>query len=66
MVNNADKKIALKAARMNNRISSVCINIESNRMRKISSIIGLNKYVPKYYGETYFENIQVIKMDYIN
>ena len=32
----------------------------------MSRIIGLNKYLPKYYGITFFGDLQVIKLEYIN
>jgi len=38
-------------------LSKACVSIESTKMKKLSSIIGLNKYIPQYYGETYFGDV---------
>jgi predicted Ser/Thr protein kinase len=48
---NPANKIALKAARAGNRISSSSINNEGNYHKKIANFGGgLNKYVPKFLG----------------
>ena len=48
------QKMALKVARVGNRFSVSSINSESNYHKKISNFVGLNKFVPKYLGQTYF------------
>ena len=41
------------------------INTESNYHKKISNVQGLNKYVPRYLGQTYFGSVPVIKSEFI-
>jgi len=47
-------------------MSSGAINNEGNFHRLISNIVGLNKYVPRYLGQTYFNNLPVIKSEFID
>ena len=64
--NDPSKKLALKVARVGNRYSISAINNEGNFHKKISNIVGLNNYVPKFLGQTYFDkNLPVIKSEYI-
>jgi DNA-binding sugar fermentation-stimulating protein len=66
---NADdpsKKLALKVARLNNRLSTVSINSESNFHKRIWNTVGHKKYFPKYLGQTYFKEVPVIKSEYID
>ena len=69
MRDNPANKIALKAARVGNRMSISSINNEGNYHKKIASFSsssdGLNKYVPKFLGQTYFDKTPVIKSEYI-
>ncbi len=52
-------------ARVENLILAAAINNEGNFHRNISNTVGLNKYVPKYHGQTYFKNRPVIKSEFI-
>jgi hypothetical protein len=62
----SSKKIAVKVARLTDRYSAAAINKESNLHKKLSAIVGLNKYVPAYLGQTYFDKAPVIKSEYIS
>jgi hypothetical protein len=59
--------MAVKTAHLTDRFSSDSIDRENNVLRKLASIVGLNKYVPAYFGLTYFNNTApVIKSEYIS
>ena len=56
----------MKVARAGSQISSSIISNESNFHKNLSKILGLNNFVPKFLGETYFGKSPVIKTEYIS
>ena len=47
-------KMAAKASLKNNRISATLITTESKQFKKISSILGPKKFVPEFFGDSFF------------
>lgn len=60
--------MATKASLKNNRISKELIGNESKKFAIITDLLHKNEkpYAPKFLGETFFNDIYVIKMEFIN
>jgi hypothetical protein len=61
-------KLAVKASLKNNWISKKSIINELKTFKKISDIFKVHQKdcAPKFLGETFFDDINVIKMEFIN
>ena len=55
----------MKGSLQNNRVSAQLIGTESREFKKISNIIGHKKFVPEFFGESFFGDTFVIKMEFV-
>jgi hypothetical protein len=62
---NVNDKVAFKVARISDRNAAGFLNREDNKHRAISTMVGLKKYIPQYFGNTFFGNAPVIRSEFI-
>ena len=58
--------MAVKASLKNNRISQTLINTESKMFKKISASLSERKCVPEFWGDSFFDDTFIIKMEFVD